>query len=227
MKNKKFIVWDWNGTLFDDTHIVLDAFNALLARRGHRQIDIEELREKRTTPHNPRSFYQAIGLSAEEAEIFFQDIKRDFQHVYLPLAADADLRDGAVEILAALKKNSVPNVIVSNHLEHHIVELLAQYGLTDCFGAILAYAQDSHFTGLPKGERLKRYLQEQGFAPQNGLTIGDTTEEIETASELGLSSVALTGGIYAEHRLKAAKPDYVIHSLHDLLPILEERGFMQ
>jgi len=42
---------------------------------------------------------------------------------------------------------------------------------------------------------------------------------------LGMVSIALTGGVITEQRLRAAKPDHLIHSLHELKPILQERGF--
>jgi phosphoglycolate phosphatase len=39
-----------------------------------------------------------------------------------------------------------------------------------------------------------------------------------------LISVAITGGIVAEQRLRDAKPDHLIHHLRELKPILQERG---
>ena len=35
------IVWDWNGTLFDDLAIVVDAVNASLAHEGAGPIDAD------------------------------------------------------------------------------------------------------------------------------------------------------------------------------------------
>ena len=57
------------------------------------------------------------------------------------------------------------------------------------------------------------------------MIVGDSVEEIEIAREQGLISVAITGGCASEDRLRGEKPDYLIHSLHELKPILQERGF--
>ena len=57
------------------------------------------------------------------------------------------------------------------------------------------------------------------------MIIGDSVEEIHIAREQGLISVAITGGCVSEKRLRAEKPDYVIHALTELKPIMQERGF--
>ena len=39
------IIWDWNGTLLDDTQAALDTLNAMLAKRGGRQIAMDFYRD--------------------------------------------------------------------------------------------------------------------------------------------------------------------------------------
>ena len=58
------------------------------------------------------------------------------------------------------------------------------------------------------------------------MIVGDSIEEIHIAHEQDLISVAITGGCVSEERLRAGNPDYLIHSLHELKPILQERGFV-
>ena len=35
----RHVIWDWNGTLFDDLHIVVESVNASLAELGAPPID--------------------------------------------------------------------------------------------------------------------------------------------------------------------------------------------
>ena len=58
------------------------------------------------------------------------------------------------------------------------------------------------------------------------MIVGDSVEEIHIARDQGLISVAITGGCVSERRLRAEDPDYVIHTLHELKPIMLERGFV-
>ncbi|MBI2599078.1 HAD family hydrolase, partial [Candidatus Curtissbacteria bacterium] len=53
------------------------------------------------------------------------------------------------------------------------------------------------------------------------LVIGDTTEEVEIAKSLGCISVAITDGNVSTARLKAAKPNYLINNLKEIIPIIE------
>ena len=68
------------------------------------------------------------------------------------------------------------------------------------------------------------YAEERGARPQDTIIIGNTVEEIEIARSQGLISIAITGGCVSEKRLRARTgPHHIIHSLHELKPILEER----
>ena len=52
------IVWDWNGTLFDDAHIAYEASVEVFAARGLRTVTFEEYRSAYTRPIDV--FYEAL-----------------------------------------------------------------------------------------------------------------------------------------------------------------------
>ncbi|PIS05447.1 MAG: hypothetical protein COT81_00935 [Candidatus Buchananbacteria bacterium CG10_big_fil_rev_8_21_14_0_10_42_9] len=52
------------------------------------------------------------------------------------------------------------------------------------------------------------------------ILIGDAPEDIQIGQSLGIKTVGITGGYYSSARVKAAKPDYLIHRLEDLRRIL-------
>lgn len=58
------------------------------------------------------------------------------------------------------------------------------------------------------------------FKSKEVLVVGDTEEEIEIAKQFGCRSVGLTGGNISAARLKAAKPDFLIHNLNQLKSII-------
>lgn len=49
-KNIKHIIWDWNGTLFDDVDICVDNINWLLKKYNLPEITKEKYREIFTFP---------------------------------------------------------------------------------------------------------------------------------------------------------------------------------
>ena len=45
LNNKKYIIFDWNGTLIDDAHVFVDVLNVLLKRRRLGVINLHRYRE--------------------------------------------------------------------------------------------------------------------------------------------------------------------------------------
>ncbi|WP_247566663.1 hypothetical protein [Bradyrhizobium sp. 151] len=85
----------------------------------------------------------------------------------------------------------------------------------------------TQYKGISKGERLRLYMRAYNLNPSSTFIIGDMPLQTDIARDLGLISVAITGGFVSETRLRAAQPHYLIKDHHKLLPILQERGFFQ
>ncbi|MDR3450934.1 MAG: HAD family hydrolase [Alphaproteobacteria bacterium] len=223
--SQKFVVWDWNGTLLDDTELVRTCVNKALKDVGHPEMDMERFRALQIRPL--RDFYKAAGLNEDEVLRALEIEGRIFDQEYEPLADHAPLREGAVDLLRRLSGHKVDNVIVSNHLTHQIARLLEKHNIRGFFGDIIAYAahKRGHRTET-KGDKLRVFIAERGLNTANAVIIGDTLEEIEIARELGMASIAITGGIHAEERLRGLSPDYVVHTIAEIGAILSEKGFV-
>jgi phosphoglycolate phosphatase-like HAD superfamily hydrolase len=85
----------------------------------------------------------------------------------------------------------------------------------------------AQFRDLKKSDRLRLYMKNNGLNPAHTFVVGDTVEEIEIAREFGMGSAAITGGLASEEMLRASNPDYIIHSLDELAPILRQRRFVE
>ncbi|SIK53613.1 Putative phosphatase [Mycobacteroides abscessus subsp. abscessus] len=73
---------------------------------------------------------------------------------------------------------------------------------------------------------LQRYMREQDISPQHTVIVGDTPEEIRIAQSLGLTSVAMTGGMASESRLRNAGADHVVHDHDELLAVLTRENLL-
>ncbi len=223
--NKKFIVWDWNGTLLDDTDSVLIALNAVLKKSDHAPISMETFQNTSTT--NRQKFYRDVGVSEEKIDQLLESERNVFHDNYEPLADHAPLRHGAADILHHLKSNSVSSLILSNHIADQINRLLVKNGIQHHFDEVMAYSdRQNQFRHMTKGDKLRQHIDAKGLNSANAIIVGDTTEEIEIAHSLGMTSVAITGGVHSEKRLSEKNPDHLIHSLPELTRILEQREFV-
>ncbi len=216
------LIFDWNSTLLDDMQAMLDACNIIFARFGRDQVDLETYRSRYELPIE--KFYQNHGFSAEEIPDLLPLFSEVFHTSYEPRATSLPLRDGARHVLEYAQHASAKTIILSNHLTPRIQEHLDRLEIGKFVADILAFwGRGEQFRTESKGDMLRRYMSAQSLHPECSVIVGDTIEEIEIAREQGLVSVAITGGCVSEARLRAAKPDYLIHSLTELKPILAER----
>ena len=76
----RHVVWDWNGTLFDDFHLVIEAVNAGIAPIGIGPITADDYRTHYTRP--VKLFYERLaGRPISEAE--WRDLDGRFHGAYL------------------------------------------------------------------------------------------------------------------------------------------------
>jgi len=219
------IVFDWNCTLLDDFHAMLACMNIVMAEAGRPPVTEDFFRTHYDVPFE--RLYRNLGLKDDEIKRFMELDRNIFHHHYEPMADIAALRDGAREVLENAAKHGVETMILSNHIEEPIRVQLRRLGVHDHFTGVLAYADRSvQFVEMTKGEKLRRYRTARQVPSERTMIVGDSVEEIEIAKDQNLISVAITGGCVSERRLKAAGPDHLIHSLHELTPIMQERGLL-
>ena len=96
------IVWDWNGTLFDDLPVVILAANASMARFGVGPIDEDGYRDHFTRP--VRAFYDSLfGRLVSDVE--WEDLNDRFHDEYFALADTVSLMSDALDALSAVEDN--------------------------------------------------------------------------------------------------------------------------
>jgi phosphoglycolate phosphatase len=220
----KTLVFDWNCTLLDDIHAMHVCTNKLLESEGYQPMHIDAFRANYTVPFE--HLYRNMGFTDVQIERLLSLENSAFHDHYEPMAHEANLREGAVDILTHAHANGVQSLILSNHIVDPIRVQLRRLEIEHLFDDVLAYA-DRHvqFKDMTKGERLRRFMVKHGLTPQQTIIVGDSVEEIQIAHEQDLIGVAITGGCVSEERLREENPHHVIHSLAELKPIMQERGF--
>lgn len=217
----KLVVFDWNGTLFDDTKIVLEAVNASEVKvLGIPPLTLERYRETYDAPLH--RFYENLGISRETFDAKSAEIAAKFHPIYEPLAAHARTRPGTKKTLETLRKKGISCVILSNHTVEGIYLQISRLKLVDLFDAVLANGGTEEMHHTSKQHRLESYLEENDIAPSETIIVGDTVEEIRIGHNLGLRTISITGGNNSEKRLHAAQPTAIIHTVSELNDLMEE-----
>jgi phosphoglycolate phosphatase-like HAD superfamily hydrolase len=190
----RHVVWDWNGTLFDDLHIVVEAVNVGLASVRAGPISLDDYRDHYTRP--VRTFYERLlgrGVPASE----WEDLDRRFHDGYRALLASAALTADAAEALEAVRQRGISQSLLSMFPHEELVPLVGRLGIGAYFDRI---------DGLrgPAGDAKATYLEEHlrrqigGVDPAEVLVVGDTVDDAVAAAHVGARCVLYDNG--SHHR---------------------------
>lgn len=218
---KKLIVFDWNGTLLSDTQACMDADNHVLKAFGGKPVDLKTYRDTIIIP--AIDFYVQHGCNRKEIQQKSQKVSEVFHTFYESRAAKCRTRQGAKQLLKWLGRLSIKSIILSNHTVVGINDQLKRLGLKGLITEVLANSSlNSSFIGRNKREKIDNYIKTHNYRPKDVIIIGDSPEETEFGKELGVSTVAITNGYCSKKRLKAAEPDYLVHSLNEFQKIIKQ-----
>lgn len=120
------------------------------------------------------------------------------------LALDT-LYPNAAAVLRTLKKSHSLYVLTARQSKDNLIKELTDLGIIDAFNAVL----------LTEHKWSKEDLIGQTHVSE-GILIGDTGYDIQTAKACGLKSVAITHGFLSADVLRSYEPDKIIHSLSDI-----------
>lgn len=219
-KKIKLVAFDWNGTIFADTFAIYKSDNEVFKLLKLKPAGFQAFQKYYDVPI--KRFYLALGVSEKEFDKKAHLIAQTFHTHYEKLAVKVRSRAYARYILEWLSKNNTTSVIFSNHIIKSIKKQLRRLKLGRYFSEIIANSHlESALNERGKKDRLKNYMDNKNLLPSEVLIIGDTVEEIDIGQELGITTVAITHGNCSTIRLKAAKPDYLINSLKEVVGIIK------
>ncbi len=192
------VVWDWNGTLFDDLHIVLEAVNRGVGDLTGRRVTVDDYRDHYTRP--VKVFYdRLIGREITHDEWVFLDHR--FHEEYRRLLDRATLRDDARRALARVGEAGIPQSLLSMFPHDELVPLVERMGATGFFDRI------DGLRGVPgdtKAGYLEAHLVELiGPTPASQvLVVGDTPDDAAAAAHVGADCVLVDSGGHHRHHLE-------------------------
>lgn len=191
----KHIVWDWNGTLFDDAPVCVDVMNGMLRSRGLPELTPERYSEIFTFP--VEDYYRAAGLDLQREP--FPELAVEYITEYGRRARDCGLRRGAEAVLTALCGRGYAQIIASASQRGTLLEQVERCGISGYFEALLGLGD---ILAVTKEGLAREYLQSNGIAPEDVVFVGDTGHDWQTAQGLGCRCLLIEGGHASRRRLE-------------------------
>jgi phosphoglycolate phosphatase len=191
----KVILWDWNGTLLNDTPANVDIFNRVRIECGYTPVTIERYRE--LYRHPIRDMYADAGYDFSKHS--YEYLAERWGHAYLNYESPPMLHEDAEYVLERLKERGARQSILSA-LPHSMLEENVQgLGISHHFEVIKGAKNLYGHSKIAEGVELALHLEVTG---KEITVVGDSTHDAEVAQTLGAHCWLVSHGAESESRLQ-------------------------
>jgi len=204
-------MWDWNGTLLDDSWMAVMVINKTLSKRNMPTIDQERYQQIFGFP--VKDYYRRLGFDFIEES--FEVVGTEFIEGYEAHKFDVDLHEDVRQVLSNLTEQGVKHSILSAYKQNTLDELVDHFGMTDTFVGIVGL--DNHYAHS-KVDNAVNWMSELGLPPRDVLFVGDTAHDHEVAEAIGVDCVLIPGGHQTQEALEATGAK-VVGGIQDILEL--------
>ncbi len=203
------IAFDWDGTLFDSTAIIVRCIQAAVRDVGG------------TVPTDKEAAY-VIGMGLMQALAHaapdvppekYTELGNRYRFHYIQHQDDLSLFDGVLPLLNDLRERGHLLAVATGKSRRGLDEALHSVDLRGVFDGSRTADQTA---GKPHPLMLQELMAEFDVASARLLMIGDTTHDLQMAVNAGCASVGVSYGAHEPDAFHALQPLAVAHSVREL-----------
>jgi phosphoglycolate phosphatase len=203
------IAFDWDGTLFDSTQVIVRCIQRAVADVGG------------AIPSDRAAAY-VIGMGLMQALAHaapdvppekYPELGARYRHHYMAHQNDLSLFPGVLPLLQELKLRQHCLTVATGKSRRGLDEVLLAVELQGVFDGSRTADETE---GKPHPRMLQELMQQFGVPPERTLMIGDTTHDLQMAVNAGCASVAVSYGAHEPDTFHALHPLHVAHSVDEL-----------
>ena len=203
------IAFDWDGTLYDSTAVIVRCIQAAVVDVGGRL-------------PSERDAAWVIGLGLAEALAKaapdvppekYPELGARYRHHYLRHQDDLVLFDGTLAMIDALRARGHKLAVATGKSRRGLDLALETVALRERFDS--SRTADETF-GKPHPRMLLELMEELDVLPERTLMIGDTIHDLQLATNAGCASVGVSYGAHEPASFADHGPLHVAHSVQDL-----------
>ena len=211
------IAFDWDGTLFDSTQIIVRCIQRAVADVGG------------TVPSDQAASYvigmglmQALAHAAPDVpESKYPELGSRYRHHYQSHQNDLALFDGVLPMLDDLKARQHWLAVATGKSRRGLDEVLQTVELRRLFDGSRTADETA---GKPDPRMLRELMAQMGVSSERTLMVGDTTHDLQMAVNAGCASVGVSYGAHHPDTFDALEPLFVAHSVGQLREWLLEHA---
>jgi phosphoglycolate phosphatase len=211
------IVFDWDGTLFDSTALIVRCIQSACLDLGV------------TVPSAERAAY-VIGLGLRDAlehavpdlpQGRYGELAQRYRHHYVNSQHELSLFAGTLEMLRELKARHHWLAVATGKGRQGLNDALAHADLVGMFDGTRTADETA---SKPNPRMLMELIDQFGVRADRTLMIGDTTHDLQLAQNAGTASLGVSFGAHDHAAFEPFKPRHVAHSTAELHQWLREHA---
>ncbi len=208
----RHVIWDWNGTLFDDAWLCVEVINEILNTRNMKEITLERYEIDFEFP--VENYYKKLGFDFKNES--FETLGTEFITNYNRNSHRCQLQPQVENILSEISNRNINQSILSAMKQNSLINLVQKYNLKGFFSEVIGL--DNHYA-KSKVENGKQWIQRSPFKRSEILFVGDTHHDLEVAEVIGVDCVLIPSGHSSKKRLEGSNVQ-IIDSLLEVLRFL-------
>ena len=203
------IAFDWDGTLFDSTQIIVRCIQSAVKDVGG------------TVPTDQAASY-VIGMALMQALAHaapdvppekYPELANRYRFHYVQHQDDLSLFEGVLPMLADLRDAGHLLTVATGKSRRGLDDVLHSKDLKGVFDGSRTADQTA---GKPHPLMLQELMAEFDVLPERVLMIGDTTHDLQMAKNAGCASVGVSYGAHEPAAFHVLQPLVVAHSVREL-----------
>ena len=213
---KKYIIWDFDGTLANTNEIIIASWQASLTHFLGHELPVREIEATfgETLMDTIPKFIPGVEVS--EVIDYYRDFQDSHHDVY-----NVRLFDGVRELIEELRSRGCLIGIGTSRTAYSLNNYIRELGVGDLIDEIVTMEDVKNHK--PHPETVTALLEKFGAEPADAIMIGDTKFDIGCANAAGVDSVLVGWSHYIDMDALVAEgytPTYLVSTPNDILELI-------
>lgn len=187
----KGIIFDFNGTMFQDSHLHEQAWFYMVKKYSPKDISDEDIfiNIHGRTNNEILTYFISENLTPEEIDQMSFEKEAYYRELCLQNKEGLKLTDGLVDVLNKLKRSKTPITIATATVKENVEFYFEVFELNRWFDFNKVTFDDGSFPGKPEPDIFLIAAKKLGLSPTECLVIEDAFSGLTAAKRAGIGKV--------------------------------------
>jgi pyrophosphatase PpaX len=208
--NINCILFDLDGTLIDTSQLIIDSYQYTLKKHLNIEVPSSEIALTMGRP-----LVEILGSYSQKQQAEMVRTYREYNEARHDAATS--LIPGVMETLEALTEEGITLGVVTGKRRQLAMRGMQLFGI-DAYMQAIVTPEDT-MLHKPNPEPILKALELLEQSPEETIMVGDSPVDLQTAHSAGTLSAAVLWSVAPRKQLLAARPDFLLHQMTELIDI--------